>query len=51
VACIAHEKSPQVFDHLEASFIGGKRRTVVWWSWGESNPRPKAIAGQIYTLS
>ncbi len=22
-----------------------------WWSWGESNPRPKAIAGQIYTLS
>ena len=22
-----------------------------WWSWGESNPRPKAIAGQIYALS
>jgi ABC-type uncharacterized transport system substrate-binding protein len=22
-----------------------------WWSWGESNPRPKAIVGQIYTLS
>jgi hypothetical protein len=22
-----------------------------WWSWRESNPRPKAIAGQVYTLS
>jgi hypothetical protein len=22
-----------------------------WWSWGESNPRPQAIARQIYTLS
>ncbi len=22
-----------------------------WWSWGESNPRPKTFAGQIYTLS
>jgi len=26
-------------------------RTFKWWSWGESNPRPKAFAGQIYTLS
>jgi len=26
-------------------------RSGVWWSWGESNPRPKTIAGQIYTLS
>jgi len=25
--------------------------SLFWWSWGESNPRPKAIAGQIYTLS
>jgi len=24
---------------------------VIWWSWRESNPRPKAIAGQVYTLS
>jgi len=24
---------------------------VFWWSWGESNPRPKAIARQIYMLS
>jgi len=23
----------------------------VWWSWGESNPRPKAFVRQIYTLS
>ena len=22
-----------------------------WWSWGESNPRPKAFVRQIYTLS
>jgi len=24
---------------------------LFWWSWGESNPRPKVFAGQIYTLS
>ncbi len=24
---------------------------VYWWSWGESNPRPQAIAGQIYMRS
>jgi hypothetical protein len=23
----------------------------LWWSWGESNPRPKAFVRQIYTLS
>jgi hypothetical protein len=23
----------------------------IWWSWGESNPRPKAFVRQIYTLS
>jgi hypothetical protein len=26
-------------------------RGPVWWSWGESNPRPKAFVRQIYTLS
>jgi len=26
-------------------------RVGVWWSWGESNPRPKAFVRQIYTLS
>ena len=25
--------------------------TLFWWSWGESNPRPKAFVRQIYTLS
>jgi len=33
---------------------GPKRSTVSianWWSWGESNPRPKAFVRQIYTLS
>ena len=45
------KKAPKLLGSLGAWFIGGQRRTVVWWSWGESNPRPKAIAGQIYTLS
>ena len=31
--------------------FSGRFETVFWWSWGESNPRPKAIVGQIYTLS
>jgi len=38
------KKNPQVVD-----LLGGSG--VFWWSWGESNPRPKAIAGQIYMLS
>jgi hypothetical protein len=33
------------------SVSSGLFQTLSWWSWGESNPRPKAIAGQIYTLS
>jgi hypothetical protein len=45
------KKAPKSLIYLGASVIGGQRRTIVWWSWGESNPRPKAIAGQIYTLS
>ena len=48
-------KNPQVAD-----LLGGLRtlrdalerlKTIVWWSWGESNPRPKAFVRQIYTLS
>jgi len=26
-------------------------RAEIWWSWGESNPRPQAIVRQIYMLS
>ena len=26
-------------------------RSLDWWSWGESNPRPQAIAGQFYMRS
>lgn len=36
---------------LRALIDCGPNWNLVWWSWGESNPRPKAIAGQIYTLS
>ena len=46
-----HRKSPQAVVLLGGQFDGGPLRGQVWWSWGESNPRPKAIAGQIYTLS
>jgi hypothetical protein len=31
--------------------IVGRHETFKWWSWGESNPRPQAIAGQTYMLS
>ena len=24
---------------------------VVWWSWGDLNPRPQALFGQIYMFS
>ena len=48
-------KNPQVIDLLEGfcTVRDVLRRLGIafWWSWGESNPRPKAIAGQIYMLS
>ncbi len=25
--------------------------TMRWWSWGDLNPRPQALFGQIYMLS
>jgi len=31
--------------------VPGRHETFSWWSRGESNPRPQAIAGQIYMLS
>jgi hypothetical protein len=31
--------------------LSGLFWTLFWWSWGESNPRPKAFVRQIYTLS
>jgi hypothetical protein len=36
---------------LNSLGVHGPRRTSMWWSRGESNPRPQAIPGQIYTLS
>jgi len=48
-------KNPQVVDLLGGFWtfqdVLGRLEILVWWSWGESNPRPKAIAGQIYMLS
>jgi hypothetical protein len=37
----AHEKSPTVKG----------RALVKWWSWGDLNPRPQALFGQIYMFS
>ena len=61
------EKTVDVARHSEQektpkslTYLGGfgtlrdvlrRLQIIIWWSWGESNPRPKAIAGQIYTLS
>jgi len=38
-------------DHIKARRKASGPVRSVWWSWGESNPRPKALAGQIYTFS
>ena len=41
----------------EHAGIGKKNPTgdpvgfYVWWSWGDSNPRPRAILEQIYMFS
>ena len=54
-AIVTGTKNPQVVDLLAGSKtsrdVPERPEIIVWWSWGESNPRPKAIAGQIYTLS
>jgi len=26
-------------------------RTEMWWSWGDSNPRPQAFVAQFYMFS
>lgn len=44
-------KRPKALISLGLSHFPGPWRALFWWSWRESNPRPKAIAGQIYTLS
>ncbi len=37
--------------------VGKKKPTprgwffTVWWSWGDLNPRPQALFGQIYMFS
>ena len=50
-----HMDSRQVLDVLgclrTSMDVLGHPWIIKWWSWGESNPRPKAFAGQIYTLS
>ena len=44
-------KRPKSLIDLGLLNFYGPLRNLIWWSWGESNPRPKAIAGQIYALS
>ena len=53
---VSDKKNPQVVDLLGGFFwtpqgLLGRLEILFWWSWGESNPRPKAIAGQIYMFS
>jgi hypothetical protein len=32
-------------------YLCGRPKTLIWWSWRESNPRPQAIIGQFYMRS
>src|SRR5574337_632903 len=45
------KKGAKSLIYLAPSFTCGPMRTLVWWSRGESNPRPQAISGQIYMRS
>src|SRR5574337_253792 len=45
------KKGARSLIYLAPSFTCGPMRTLVWWSRGESNPRPQAISGQIYMRS
>jgi hypothetical protein len=47
----AKEKRPKCLIHLSLSGVRELLRTLLWWSRGELNPRPQAIARQIYMLS
>ena len=47
--CWSARASPERGCGLTA--VGGRQEAANWWSWGESNPRPKAFVRQIYTLS
>ena len=45
------QKGAKYLIYLAPSVLLSPLRNQFWWSWGESNPRPKAIVGQIYVLS
>jgi hypothetical protein len=44
-------KRPKSLIYLGLSHVHELLWTLFWWSRGESNPRPQAIAGQFYMLS
>ena len=27
------------------------KKTIIWWRWGELNPRPKTFSQEVYMLS
>ncbi len=44
-------ETPKSLIDLGVLVYRGPSGSHVWWSWGGSNPRPQAIAGQIYMRS
>jgi len=41
----------QVAAFFAVTALSGDNRNLVWWSWGDLNPRPKLLHRRHYMLS